>query len=77
MARRIIVKEGQRYAQHLHIKNRPAIWKVGSVTENTVPIAHALLVNVDDPLQTKTISCMTLANRSFFEMIADAPATAG
>ena len=76
MTRRIIVKEEQRYAQYLRLIHQPAIWKVGSVTENTVPIPHALLVNVDDPLQTKTISCTTLANRSFFQLIADAPATA-
>ena len=76
MTRRVSVQEGQRYVQRFRIKNRPAIWKVGSVKESG-SIPHARLVNVEDPLQTKTISCTTLIDCSFFELLADAPAGAG
>ncbi len=76
MQRRVSVREGQRYAQRFRIKNRPAIWKVGSVKESG-SIPHARLVNVEDPLQTKTISCVTLISGSLFELVADSPVGTG
>ena len=75
MAQRFNVREGQRYVQRLGLRYRPSIWQVGSIKASTVPIPHALLVNVDDPRQTKTISCPTLADRIYYELLGD-PATA-
>ncbi|MEE8189693.1 MAG: hypothetical protein V3T80_10825 [Kiloniellales bacterium] len=40
-------------------------------------IPHARLVNVEDPLQTKTISCVTLISGSLFELVADSPVGTG
>ncbi len=45
--------------------------KVGSILSSTVPIPHARLINVQDPLQTKTISCTTLANQVYYQLVAE------
>ena len=65
------VKEGQRYAQRLSFHQRVNIWKVGAILANNPGIPHARLVNVADPLVTKTISCSTLRNRMHFELVAE------
>lgn len=65
------VRQGQRYAQRLGICERVAIWEVGSIRNGALPVPHARLVDIDDPLHTKTISCLALANPAFFELIAD------
>ena len=76
MAQRFNVREGQRYVQRLGLNYRPSIWQVGSIKASAVPIPHALLVNVNDPLQTKTISCPTLADRIYYELLGDPTANA-
>ncbi len=70
MIQRLGVKEGQRYAQRPSLPQRAKVWKVGSIS-NVVAVPHARLINVEDPLQTKTISCATLCNRTYYELIAD------
>jgi hypothetical protein len=76
MAQRFNVQEGQRYVQKSGPITRPSIWKVGSIKASSLPVPHALLVKVDDPLHTKTISCTTLADRIYYELIGDPAATA-
>ncbi len=71
MAQKLRVREGQRYAQRLNMQHRTAVWKVGSILSSTVAIPHALLINVQDPLQTKTISCTTLANQMYYQLVAE------
>ncbi|MCH8038522.1 MAG: hypothetical protein IIC53_15570 [Proteobacteria bacterium] len=71
MVQKLRVKEGQRYTQRLSMQHRTAVWKVGSILSSTVAIPHALLINVQDPLQTKTISCTTLANRMYYQLVAE------
>ncbi len=71
MAQKFRVREGQRYTQRLSMQYRAAIWKVGSILSSTVAIPHARLINVQDPLQTKTISCTTLANRMYYQLVAE------
>ncbi len=73
MAKRLGVKEGQRYAQRMDMRDRAAVWKVGSILVNVVTIPHVRLISVEDPLQTKTISCVTLTNNLFYELVADHP----
>lgn len=70
-AQRFNVKEGQRYAQQLSFQQRASIWKVGAILGSDPSIPHARLVNVADPLQTKTISCFTLRDRMYYELIAE------
>jgi hypothetical protein len=72
MVQRINVKEGQRYAQRLSFQQRANIWKVGAILANSPSIPHARLINVADPLQTKTISCFTLRDRLHYELVAEA-----
>ncbi len=71
MAQKLRVREGQRYAQRQSRQHRVAIWKVGSILSSTVAIPHALLINVQDPLQTKTISCTTLADQMYYQLVAE------
>ena len=71
MPQTLRVKEGQRYTQRQSMQHRTAVWKVGSILSSTVAIPHALLINVQDPLQTKTISCTTLANRMYYQLVAE------
>ena len=71
MAQKLGVKEGQRYAQRRSKHQRTAVWKVGSILSSTVTIPHALLINVQDPLQTKTISCTTLADQLYYHLVAE------
>lgn len=73
MARKRDVCEGQRYVQRLSTYNRHVIWEVGSVKTGDLPIPHACLVKVDDPLRSKTISCDTLADPAFYEFLSDGP----
>ena len=47
------------------------VWKVGSILSITVPIPHARLINVQDPLRTKTISCTTLVDRVYYQLVAE------
>ncbi len=76
MTQRFNVQAGQRYVQRVGLRYRPSVWKVGAIKAGTTPIPHALLVNVDDPLQTKTISCPTLADRIYYELLAENAAAA-
>ncbi len=71
MAQKLRVREGQRYAQRLSMQHRTAVWKVGSILSSTLTIPHARLINVQDPLQTKTISCTTLANHVYYELVSE------
>ncbi len=71
MAQKLRVREGQRYAQRLSMQQRTAVWKVGSILSSTLAIPHARLINVQDPLQTKTISCTTLANHVYYELVSE------
>ena len=70
MAQKFRVTEGQRYAQRLSMQQRSMVWKVGSILSITVPKPHARLINVQDPLRTKTISCTTLVDRVYYQLVA-------
>lgn len=76
MSKSVIVKQGQRYAQRVAGHNNATVWKVGAIETEVVPVPHARLVNESDPLETRTISCRTLTDRFFYELVADAPAPA-
>jgi hypothetical protein len=71
MTQKLRVREGQRYAQRLSMQHRTAVWKVGSILSSTLTMPHARLINVQDPLQTKTISCTTLANHVYYELVSE------
>ncbi len=71
MVQRINVKEGQRYAQRVSAQKRASIWKVGAILATDPSIPHVRLINVADPLHTKTISCYALRDRAYYELIAE------
>ncbi len=66
MSRRFTIKSGQIYAQRVGKFSRMRVWEVRSIYEQAVPIPHARLVSIDDPLRIKTISCRTLADAAFY-----------
>ena len=53
------------------MQQRAMVWKVGSILSSTLAIPHARLINVQDPLQTKTISCTTLVNQVYYELVTE------
>ena len=71
MVQRFNVKEGQRYAQRVSVQKRANIWRVGAILATDPSIPHARLINVADPLQTKTISCFARGDRAYYELIAE------
>ena len=77
MTPKLRVREGQRYAQRLNMYHRTAVWKVGSIISSTLAIPHACLINVQDPLQTKTISCTTLVDRVYYQLVSESATGVG
>ena len=77
MAIKWTVREGQRYVQRPSTQFRHVIWEVGAVKTGNAPIPHARLVKVDDPQRCKTISCNTLADPSFYELLRDKASSTG
>ena len=71
MAHRLKVKQGQVYVDLP--SNRPGsrLWKVESLCENAMQIPHARLIDVSDPVDTKTISCHALINRAHYELVSE------
>jgi hypothetical protein len=64
------VFEGQCYSQRLvNWNSQYLIWRVKSICDTAMRMPHARLVNVRDPLETRTISCRTLINRAFYELV--------
>ncbi len=70
MEQRSTVKEGQRYAQRRTKRFRVPVWKVGSILSSAA-IPHARLIDVEDPLHTKTISCATLSDQMYYELVGN------
>ncbi len=77
MAKKWAVREGQRYVQRPSTQYRHVIWEVGAVNAGNAPFPHAHLVKVDDPLRCKTISCNTLTDPSFYELVSDTRTSVG
>ncbi len=71
MALQSKVKEGQVYTDLP--SNRPGsrLWKVESFCEDAMEVRHARLIDVKDPLSSKTISCHALKNRTYYELVSD------
>ncbi len=65
------VKEGQVYTDLP--SNRPGsrLWKVESLRENAMEVPHARLIDLRDPISTKTISCRALKSRTYYELVSE------
>ena len=77
MAKKWAVREGQRYVQRPSTQYRHVIWEVGTVKTGNAPLPHARLVKVGDPLRCKTISCNTLTDPSFYELLREKARSVG
>ena len=60
MRRRIRVQVGQRYFQDFAHGSHNQIWGVALIHSEGEGVPHARLVNVNDPSETKTLSCRAL-----------------
>ncbi len=69
MARKQFVREGQQYAETSRFFTDSQVWEVESIYQTAAGIPHARLVNVRDPLETKTISCRVLADDNFYRLV--------
>lgn len=69
MKSRLKVSEGQHYAQTIGPRYASPLWRVARVYQDGVQIPHACLVKIDNPSQSKTISCSTLADRKLFTLV--------
>ena len=71
MAQRLMVREGQRYAESSHFLSVARVWEVETVYQTAARIPHAYLVNVRDRHDSKTISCRVLTDENFYRLVAE------
>ena len=69
MKPQVKVCAGQHYTQIMGPRYTSPLWRVDRVYEDGVQIPHACLVKVANLLQSKTISCSTLADPRFFTLV--------
>ena len=62
------VMAGQHYVQVNAYRN---VWEVKDVFHLSDDIAHARLARVDEPTIVKTVSCISLAEGAFFELVLE------
>ncbi len=76
MAKQIDVQVGQQYVKVHSTRNPPPVWKVMSIYPGVIGIAHAGLMNRDDPLDRKTVSFSALLDKTHYRLVSDVGAAA-
>ncbi len=76
MAKQIGVRVGQQYVKVHSTRNPPPVWEVNLIYPGVIGIAHAGLMNRDDPLDRKTVSFSALLDKSHFRLVSDVIAAA-
>ena len=76
MAKQICVQVGQQYVKVHSTRNPPSVWEVKFIHPGVMGIAHAGLMNLDDPLHKKTVSFSTLLDKTHFRLVSDVDAAA-
>ncbi len=71
MARKIGIQVGQRYVNVHSTRNSPPVWEVNSIHPGVNGIAHAGLMNLDDPLHKKTVSFSALLDKTHYRLVRD------
>jgi hypothetical protein len=69
MRRKAQIQKGQRYAK---VSGRPSFrtgWEVRSIFVPAKSAPHAYLINLDDPRDVRTISCLTISDSQYFRLI--------
>lgn len=73
MLQKVPVKKGQRYAKTCGRPGYGSGWEVCSIVATYKSLPHARLVNMDDPLDIRTIACNTISDSQFFKLIGQSP----
>ena len=63
MKQRTLIQEGQHYEKIYGLPGFRSGWEVRSIADQVASLPHAVLVNLNDPRDARTISCLTIANR--------------
>ncbi len=71
MAKKIDTQVGQRYVNVHSTRNSPPVWEVNSIHPGVNGIAHAGLMNLDDPLHKKTVSFSALLDKTHYRLVRD------
>ncbi len=71
MAKKIDIQVGQRYVNVHSTRNSPPVWEVNSIHPGVNGIAHAGLMNLDDPLHKKTVSFSALLDKTHYRLVRD------
>ena len=71
MAKTNDVKIGQQYVKVHSTRNPPPVWKVKSIHPGDFGITHAGLMNLDDPLDKKTVSFSVLLDKTHYRLVSD------
>ena len=76
MAKKIGVQVGQQYVKLHDARKPPIVWEVNSIHPGDIGIAHAGLMNLDDPLHKKTVSFSVLLDKTHYRMVSNADTAA-
>jgi len=76
MAKQIGVQVGQQYVKVHSTRNPPPVWEVNSIYPGNFGIAHAGLINLDDPLHKKTVGFSALLDKTHYRLVSDVDAAA-
>ncbi len=71
MAKTKDVKVGQQYVKVHSTQSQPPIWKVKSIHPGDYGITHAGLMNLDDPLDKKTVSFSVLLDKTHYRLVSE------
>ena len=76
MAKQISVRAGQQYVTVHSTRNPPPVWEVNSIHPGDFGITHAALMNLDNPLDNKTVSFSALLDKTHYRLVSDVGAAA-
>ncbi len=69
------VRVGQQYVTVDSPRDTPPVWEVNSIFSGVIA-DHVSLVNLDDPLDKKTVSFSALLDKTLYHLVSDVNAAA-
>ena len=76
MAKILGVQVGQQYVKVHSTRNPPTVWEVNSIHPGIIGIVHAGLMNLDDPVDKKTVSFSALLDKTHYRLVKNVGAAA-
>ncbi len=70
MKQRTQIQEGQHYEKIYGLPGFRSGWEVRSIADQVASLPHAVLVNLNDPRDVRTISCLTIAGPLYFKLVS-------